>query len=315
MSVVVDNSFSADTYGMRTERLIAIQTNFASIQTELQAPANIETWAEDCYDVYAAALSTSQLEANESEGATVVVAEKEAALDEVYQNVKNMGITIYKDAPKYIQDYGFELVYPIRRDDKLAVADRVVQCYARHVADGVTPLIPQVMITRLSDAREYYYEAIGAQDKERSDARHAVSLLSDRFVADTQMLNQLKIWWFSMMGKKDERITLIGMVNPQKGGSGGGTPTPVPAAPTNLVYHSEVPSITWDPVVGATSYEVQHKDDSDTEWNIIYTGTDTNLLHSDPPGDYNVRMRARSAGGFGEFSAILNYSVAPIQPD
>lgn len=28
MSVVVDNSFSADTYGMRTERLIAINAKF-----------------------------------------------------------------------------------------------------------------------------------------------------------------------------------------------------------------------------------------------------------------------------------------------
>ena len=315
MPVVVDNVFSRDTYGVRAERLIAIQENFGSIQTELQSPANIATWADDCYDVYSAALATSELEANESEGATVVVAEKEAALDEVYQSVKNMGITIYKDSPKFIQDYGFEHQYPIRRDDKFARTDRVIQCYQRHVADGVTPLIPSVMIDRLEDARADFYEAIGAQDKERSDARHAVANLSKRFEADTQKLNELKIWWFAMMGKKDERITLIGMVNPQKGGSGGGTPTPVPAAPTNLVYHSEVPSITWDAVVGATSYEVQHKEDSDTEWNIIYTGTDTNLLHADPPGDYNVRIRSRNAGGFGEFSSVLNYSVAPIQPD
>ena len=104
MPVVVDNVFSRDTYGVRAERLIAIQENFGSIQTELQAPANIATWADDCYDVYSAALATSELEANESEGATVVVAEKEAALDEVYQSVKNMGITIYKDSPKFIQE-------------------------------------------------------------------------------------------------------------------------------------------------------------------------------------------------------------------
>ena len=115
-------------------------------------------------------------------------------------------------------------------------------------------------------------------------------------------------------GQKDGRITAIGMVNPDYSGSGS-TPVPVPPAPTNLVYHPEVPSITWNPVAGATSYEVQHKTDAATEWNIIYTGTDTNLLHADPPGDYNVRMRARNAGGFGEFSSVLNYSVGPIQPD
>jgi hypothetical protein len=52
MPVVVDNNFSKDSYGMRSERLSAIQGNFATIQTELAAPAHIETWAEDCYDVY-----------------------------------------------------------------------------------------------------------------------------------------------------------------------------------------------------------------------------------------------------------------------
>ena len=104
MPIIVDNNFSHDTFGVRAERLNAIQGNFATIQAELSAPAAIATWAEDCYDVYSAALATSELEANESEGATVVVAEKEAALDEVYQSVKNMGITIYKDSPKFIQE-------------------------------------------------------------------------------------------------------------------------------------------------------------------------------------------------------------------
>jgi hypothetical protein len=49
----VDNNFSRDFYGMSTERLSAIQGNFASIQTELNAPTNYETWAVDCYGKYA----------------------------------------------------------------------------------------------------------------------------------------------------------------------------------------------------------------------------------------------------------------------
>ena len=74
MPVVVDNVFSRDTYGMRAERLIAIQGNFASIQTELQAPAHIATWAVNCADIYNDLLATSELELNESEGATAIVA-------------------------------------------------------------------------------------------------------------------------------------------------------------------------------------------------------------------------------------------------
>jgi hypothetical protein len=43
MPVVVDNNFSKDSYGMRSERLIAIQDNFAFIQSELNTPGDIAT--------------------------------------------------------------------------------------------------------------------------------------------------------------------------------------------------------------------------------------------------------------------------------
>ena len=47
MPIVVNNNFSQDTYGMRTERLIAIQGNFALIQPELSSPAHITNWEDD----------------------------------------------------------------------------------------------------------------------------------------------------------------------------------------------------------------------------------------------------------------------------
>jgi hypothetical protein len=53
MPVVVNNNFTEDSYGMRSERLSAIQGNFATIQPVLAAPVHIATWAVDCYDVYA----------------------------------------------------------------------------------------------------------------------------------------------------------------------------------------------------------------------------------------------------------------------
>jgi len=307
MPVVLNNNFSEDTYGIRIERLIAIQP-------ELNAPANIADWADDCADVFSNLLSVSGAEMNESEGATVVVAETEALMEEEYQNIKTLAKALYVDMPDYYVDYGPELPFPERRDDKFIRVGKVLEVYDRHTTEGLTPLLPAAVIQRLSDARDDFQDALSNQDKERAEARHAVSQVSKRFESDTKMLNNLKAWWYAMLGKKDERIDLIGMVNPQSGG-GGGTPTPVPPAPTNLVYNPAVPSITWAPVVGATSYEVQHKTDAATEWNIIYTGTDTNLLHGDPVGDYNVKVRARNDGGFGEFSSILNYTVEPIQPD
>ena len=52
MPLIQNNDFANDTHGSRAERLNAIQGNFASIQPDLQAPANIADWADDCADVF-----------------------------------------------------------------------------------------------------------------------------------------------------------------------------------------------------------------------------------------------------------------------
>ena len=292
MPIIVNNNFANDTYNVRSERLAAIQGNFASMQPDLQAPDYIETWAESCYDNFAQAWELSGLEDDQSQSATLDFNNKLDLMEEEYQNAKMLGTTIYRNNAKFLKDFGFDTKFPDLRGEKINKARKVLVTHQEHVDAAISPLIPQAVIDRLTDAVEDAEAARAAQDKERKEYQHANDELRELFDTDSGILNELKAWWFAVLGKKDGRITAIGMVNPDYSGSGS-TPTPVPAAPTNLVYHSEVPSITWDPVVGATSYEVQHKEDSDTEWNIIYTGTDTNLLHADPPGEYNVRMRAR----------------------
>ena len=68
MPIVVDNNFSRDSHGMRAERLNAIEANFATVQVFLNAPANIATWAADCYTAYMSKWTESGVEANEKEG-------------------------------------------------------------------------------------------------------------------------------------------------------------------------------------------------------------------------------------------------------
>jgi hypothetical protein len=52
MQIISDNNFLRDSYNVRSERLAAIQGNFADIQTVLQAPAHIATWAATCFDKF-----------------------------------------------------------------------------------------------------------------------------------------------------------------------------------------------------------------------------------------------------------------------
>ena len=102
----------SDPNGIRVERLIAIQSNFDSVQPDLNAPANIVTWAEDCYDVYSNLLAVSGLEMSKSETATAVVAESVAALEAAYQNVRYIGTSIYADNMKIQNEYSFNEEFP-----------------------------------------------------------------------------------------------------------------------------------------------------------------------------------------------------------
>ena len=308
MPVVLNNNFSNDTYGVRTERLIAIQGNLASIQSELQVPANILTWSEDCNDVFSNLLAVSQLEINESEGATAIVTEKELAMEEIYQNVKTMGIAIYKDLPEYLKDYGFENAFPIRRDDKFRAVDTVLLAFARHKAAAVTPLIPELMITRLTAARDAFKAAIEVQDKERSDARHSVAELSKRFESDTAILNQLKSWWYVMLGKKDPRITLIGMVNPQPGGGGKKL-----EAPKNFRFFRGSRVFAWDLVENATRYEVEMSLDQ-IEWIQVFYDSWNEIEVDVPDGFSYYRCRAHNSGGFGDFCEVLEIEYYRVLP-
>ncbi|MDT3738662.1 MAG: fibronectin type III domain-containing protein [Candidatus Kapabacteria bacterium] len=305
MPVVVNNNFAQDTYGMRTERLIAIQGNFTMIQPALQSPAHIATWAEDCFDVYSNLLALSGLEMNESEGATAIVAEKVDALEEAYQNVKFIGTSIYTDMPNILKEYEFETAFPQSRDDMFRRVDTVILAFNEHTTEGVTPLIPQTLITGLTVAREELKTAIDTQDKERFDARHAVTVASERFVEDTKKLKQLKSWTFVMLGKQDDRVNLIGMVNPDTGGNSG----PVPAAPTNLTVDISTMVFSWDPVEGnITSYQLMASV-AGVEWIEIYSGSD-NFVHFIPTSEnyHQYKIRGRNENGFGNYSLLLLYN-------
>jgi hypothetical protein len=216
MDVIRNNNFTDDTYGTRVERLIAIEGNFASVQPFLQAPAHIADWAVDCQTVFSDVLATSGVEINFGESSTMTVVAKESILTEEYQKTRYLAYSIYKDLPDYFKDYGFDLAFPLRKVEKLNRVDNVLKTYARHSADGVTPLLPDLIISRLTDARNNYELAMNDQSEQKSIARHAVTLTSARFDSDTKMLIELKAWWYAMMGKSDPRITIIGMVNPKR---------------------------------------------------------------------------------------------------
>ncbi len=80
--------------------------------------------------------------------------------------------------------------------------------------------------------------------------------------------------------------------------------------PTNLTHNPALPGFTWDAVPNATAYEVQLRlaSGTDDDYNLIYFGNDTTLIHGDPVGSYYVRARSWSNSGLSGWH-LLAYSV------
>ena len=85
-------------------------------------------------------------------------------------------------------------------------------------------------------------------------------------------------------------------------------------APTNFVFEPIIYDLTWDAVENATSYEIQSSTDG-TNYTEYWTGPGTDCtLEAIPSVLTYYRVRARNAGGYGAFSAVVQYNfAAPVQ--
>ena len=310
MPIVVDNNFGKDSYNIRAERLNAIQGNLETFQPVLNAPPAIITWAEDCYDIFTQKLTDAGVEMNESEGASLDVETKAALMEEEYQNAKILANSIYREDPVNLKDFGFDSAFPDRRNDKIARVNKVLEVHTRHETALLTTLLPDAIITRLTDAKTAYEAALQVQDKERTDARHAVAELSKHFENDTKKLQDLRAWAYAMLGKQDPRMGLIGMVNPGTGGGGN-----VPAAPTNLQYDQITGRISWESTPEATSFKVMVAFESE-EFLEIYSDVETETYYIPPssPSTFIIHVFARSAAGYGDFATLTVDYDPPLQP-
>ncbi len=79
--------------------------------------------------------------------------------------------------------------------------------------------------------------------------------------------------------------------------------------PDNFRYNSDTFYFLWNEVPNAEYYEFQFRLLSDSNWNSLSAGTNTNFYHADPPGEYLARVRAVNGNNYGPWSITLEYSV------
>lgn len=300
MPTIINNNFTLDSHAMRAERLVAIQTNLRSLESELQTPAEISAWALHCYSNYMTKWTESNVAQNEKESATFNLEQKILILEEEYQSVRNYAYTIYDTNSNAFRDFKFDEAFPDDRVSKIAKVNEVLEVYEKQKESGQTPILPEVLVLKLQEAATQFNFAYKEQNSAKNHARNTTADFRRLMEADAKQLQSLRAWWYAILGKKDERIGMIGMVNPEAGGSTG----KVPPAPENLRLVRGEKAIDWFPSPGATSYELEMGEDG-TTFEQIYQGEEHEYIFTEIPLVSYWRVRGRNAHGFGDYSQVL----------
>jgi hypothetical protein len=86
------------------------------------------------------------------------------------------------------------------------------------------------------------------------------------------------------------------------------TPNP-PAVPENLSWVLATDTFSWDAVETATSYQLVFRANGATEWEECYAGATNSVVFDPGAGEWEFKVRARNAGGYSDYSIIIQILV------
>ena len=205
---------------------------------------------------------------------------------------------------------------PMSDNNFLVAARAVVSVAALYIAD-LTPIgLTQADVDAL-DAETQTYEdkmnSVAEKKKLRDDkARERVDLANELYDYVALYCKIGKLIWENVNEAKYNDYVIY---SAGTGGGGGGSETP-PAAPANLQYNETTGEFSWSAAAYATSYQLQYKAVTEEDWDEAYSGSDTSVVFDPGAGNWNFRVRARNAAGYGDFSNVIevNISGALIPP-
>jgi len=314
MEIILANDFTNDTYARRTVRLQEIQENIDTLQPELGVDPSLLSWGQNCHTNFMNKWTAADIEMGQKEGAFLGLAQLAQEMEFTYQDIKEVIISRYADAPQKLEEFKFEGRFPDGTKAQIEKIRKVYDNCELHRSLGYEEAIPVAMSDRLKNAADAVEEQYSDADRERFESEHATHDLNVLFDEDAKRLSELHAWAKAIWGRYDLRFELIGMVPAkQQSGGGGGE---VPDAPINFEFNwlDPVLQFRWDPVESATSYQLAFSEDGGEVWEELYTGADTSCEYEPPAGLRQYRIRARNAGGYGEWSAVIEFEVEGEAP-
>jgi len=312
--IIQDNSVWQDLYVVRTARLQFLKAFIEIHAPALALPPELFDWARNAYDIWYSALIKSDAEWAEKEGAFLAIRLAEEPARARLTIIKELLNSRYVDRPELLERYNIDSASPRSRVGMMQMADDVYEMHARLKAEGDPLVLPDAMISGLRALMDAVRAAeVKAQD-EFEDAKSATKELRAIFEADSKMLALLYDWAVAMWGAEDPRMLEIGFVQrlPESGGGGGNMPS-VPEG-FELKWLEPFLKFWWNPVEGATSYQLAFSADNGASWEELYSGAEVGFEFEPPAGKRLYRVRARNANGFGDWSATLEHEVEGEPP-
>ena len=203
--------------------------------------------------------------------------------------------------------FRFNDINQLSDPDLLTALQRITRTSNQYIAQLGAYGVTTALITELEELATAFSASMVAQEQSM-DARRIAT--NERTVAANEIYTLVSS--YSNYGKKFYVKT-----NPAKyndyiiytSTSPGGL-----TAPANFAFDPIIYDLTWDAVENATSYEIQSSIDG-TNFAEYWTGPGTDCtLEAIPSVLTYYRVRARNAGGYGAFSAVVQYNfAAPVQ--
>lgn len=303
--VIENNSFSGDTYNVRSTRLNQLQGNIDTYSTELQIPADLLTWAQSSHDNWTAAWSESDIEQGEKKLAYQESSEAFADLSERYQTLKDLLIVRYGQENKAIALYGLQGQTPREIGQLEHSAQVMIDANTQQLAAGDTNALPQTMMDNLQTLVDTAETKHRAAKTEAMEADRETDTLVALYNTDANNLRLIYNWIVAFWGKKNPQLLALGFALPKERGSNNR-----PAVPTGLAYDLATTTASWNAVADATSYQLAYRaTDGEEEWQVAFEGQETSVAFNPGSGDWMFRVRARNVHGFGEFSSPIDVQI------
>jgi len=304
--LIENNNFSNDSYGIRATRLNFLAANIDTYAVELSLEGSLLEWAQDASDLFDAALVKQNVEIGEMDEAFQTSQEAVQSLVERYQILKDILISRYSVDDQKLNIFGIKGQTPRNQTGIVSVSRNLVAGNDKLKLAGDPNVLPDSMITNfqalIDDAENKYLNAT----MERQEALDATNELRVLYEQGSINLRAIYNWTIATWSKYDSRLIVLGYAQASERGGGR-----VPAIPVNLAYNETTKVFSWDEVTDATSYQLAYCLDGqpEQEWMSDYSGTDNFTVFEPGDGNWLVKVRARSANGYSDWSNTLTVLV------